>query len=490
MSDANKSQQLVSANAVTEEQSSRKTMLPAGFRFEALGSLAQVSDHVRSVVTFNSDTAAEVDLNAWFVQVDKILRNADCNSELSMLARSIGELIESPDWDAFLAAIILDAKKISETRLKKGQPRSLWGTTPIISLGPCVKADRIVGIDAESLVFTTYYVTNDFDINLTSQVEAVRNAGFEFAFYWLVLIWALISYDIFFYFNDRGILLPEESTGRFNMGIRQQELSILKHAEKLIYTIPYGADYRTREKTMSRSRFNFCMDCPTIGGFCFCNADAWGVVFHTIGAYATAMLSSGLAIHQMPGSRRLEHIVIEADHIVPHFPSAVSGRKLRLLHVPNHPHFKGTRYLEAALERFGSTSPIEYISATGVSNERVRELMSEADIVVDQLIGGYFGMTALEAMAYGKPVICYIVDPQLVLAPDECPIINADPDTIFDVLKDVVEKRGTLEEIGRRSRSYIETHYSVAALADRLKALYRESANLNCLPGAINTSAD
>jgi hypothetical protein len=263
------------------------------------------------------------------------------------------------------------------------------------------------------------------------------------------------------------------------MGIRRAELALLRRADKFIFTTPYGADYRTREPTMALSRFNFCMDCPSIGAFCFCNGERWKVVFHTIAAYATAMLSSGLATAQLPGSRRLEHVVVDTARVEPCYPVREPGRKLRILHVPNHSHFKGTRYLEAAIERLGPESGIEFILKSGISNAEVLELMRDADVLVDQLIGGYFGLTALEAMALGKPVIVYIVDPSIVLAFDECPIINANPDTIETVLRDLMVNADKLPELGRRSREYVERHYSIEALAGRLEQLYAEVAGID-----------
>src|SRR5262249_54029074 len=152
-------------------------------------------------------------------------------------------------------------------------------------------------------------------------------------------------------FNDRGILLPEENTGRFMMGICRSELALLRRADKLIFTLPYGADYRTREITMAQSRFNFCMDCPEIGAFCFCDSERWKVVYHTLAAYSTAMVSHGLSMAHLPGSFRLELVVVEPDAIEPQYPDPRPDRPLRILHVPNHQHFKGTRYLEAAITR-------------------------------------------------------------------------------------------------------------------------------------------
>src|SRR5262249_8941689 len=86
--------------------------------------------------------------------------------------------------------------------------------------------------------------------------------------------------------------------------------------------------------------------------------------------------------------------------------------------------------------------------------------------------------TALEAMALGKPVIVYVSDLSVVIASDECPIINANPDTIQDVLRQVLEDLDGLAEIGRRSRAYVENHYSVRALAWRLEQMCMETTGI------------
>ena len=445
--------------------------------------LAQTSSSLKDLMTIGAATnsSSPSDPNNWLKRVDQAIRNSESPEQLLPYVQGVYALMASEDWAPFMDALVADAQMASKLRLNQGRVRSLWGVTPIINLIQAVKAERSIGHEAESLVFVTYHTTAAFDINLNTHANAVeaKDPSASMAFYWLVLVWVLIAYDAVFFFNDRGVLPAVESTGNLAMGIRREELSLLRRAKKLIYTVPYGADYRTREPTLKRSRFNFCMDCPAIGKYCFCNSDVWGIVFYTTKAFATSMLSSGLAIDQLPGSRRLEHVVIDAKSIKPNYPKAWTGRNLRVLHIPNHPHFKGTRYLKDALDRLGDSAPIEFIEATGVSNEHAHELMHEADVVVDQLIGGYFGMTALEAMAHGKPVISYIVDPSIVLAPDECPIINANPDTIFDVLEGLVEGQYALENIGRRSREYVEQHYSVEALAERLHALFSDTANID-----------
>ena len=51
---------------------------------------------------------------------------------------------------------------------------------------------------------------------------------------------------------------------------------------------------------------------------------------------------------------------------------------------------------------------VELIFIQNVSNSKIMELMHEVDAVLDQLIIGWYAMTALEAMCLEKPVLCYI----------------------------------------------------------------------------------
>jgi glycosyltransferase involved in cell wall biosynthesis len=453
-------------------------ILPKGAQFECLKLLAYYEGKVSEALS----TKLEPDPGpGWLKNVDAVLRSTPKLPELFAVTRAVQRLRKSELWEDFVAAAAADASELTRLRREAQCLRSLWGVTPLISLKQTVAADKSIGVNAESLVFSTYYVTQSFDINLSHHVKVLQKSDPSTldAFYWLVLLWAIFSYDIFFFFNDRGILPPREFTGRFHMGINHEELALLRRAGKYLYTLPYGADYRTRERATTGKKFNFCMECPSVGEYCFCNDEAWGRVFHTTAAYATAILGTGLSLRELPGARRLDYVVLDTDRIKPTFSRIEPGRKIRVLHVPNHAFFKGTRYLEAAIKQLeGEGASIELKLVSGVSNDEVLRLMQWADLIVDQLIGGYFGQTALEGMAVGKPVIVYLSDPELVVASQECPLINANPDTIYDVLKGIVEAPSQLEEIGRRSRRYVEDHYSLPALACRLRELYHQTAGI------------
>ncbi|MCW3701564.1 glycosyltransferase, partial [Burkholderia cenocepacia] len=140
--------------------------------------------------------------------------------------------------------------------------------------------------------------------------------------------------------------------------------------------------------------------------------------------------------------------------------------------------FKGSKYLERTIDRLKLQGyDIEYCKVQGVPNSQVIELFAQSDIVADQFIGGAYGYTALEAMALGKPVLSFVRSPDLVEAPEECPIINATPDELEQALLWILRNRERLRRIGEQGRRYVERWHGISAIAARLGQLYRETAN-------------
>ena len=117
--------------------------------------------------------------------------------------------------------------------------------------------------------------------------------------------------------------------------------------------------------------------------------------------------------------------------------------------------------------------PIELVLVEKLPNHEALNVYRTADVIFDQCLIGYHGYFALEAMALGKPVMCYIRKPdEYLLHPQECPIINTHIDTLKQDLRRLVSSREELELIGRRGRQYVERHYSREAFAGRLRRAY------------------
>lgn len=418
--------------------------------------------------------------------LDTLFRRGTDVPKLFALLEALGPLLSMPqpetDGMLFWDAVLVDARLQSAHRCHIGRLRSLWGVTPINMLREMAQADSRLGNEADTVVFSNYYIASNFDVVLKIYKDAVTSERGEYTelFHNIVLVWALLRYDNFHLFNDRGLAVPTGGYGS-DFGIALREMELYRAAGKQLYTYAYGADHRMRQKTLASGRFNFCMECPEPGRFCVCDDAGGERMLAEIAARSTAVIATGLAMEQIPEARNLYYTVVDTDVLeLAAPPDAAASRPLRVGHFPNHGYFKGTKYLEDAIAKLRAEGElIELDMISGVPQTEILARMATVDVLVDQLISGAFGLTAIEAMALGRPVIGHLRAGVALADLDGCPIIRADPDTIGDVLRKVLRERDTLPEIGSRSRDYVVRHYSVDALARRLASLYVDTADLS-----------
>jgi hypothetical protein len=376
---------------------------------------------------------------------------------------------------ALLAGVTIGARTTAHRR-EEGSLRTLWGVTPILTLPLKAKCDRALGFESDSLVLSNYHITKKFTWNLKWTRFLIHDSPLQGAVLKVILAIVLLRYDVFHYFADRGILPPPAG----GLGIHPEELRALNRSGKTVYVFTYGADVRTRTKTLALGAWNFCRDCNDPGRYCICDDDKAASIMSHTGRHIARFVAMADMLEYVPDPAHIAYWPIDLDRIrTAQRPPAAEG-PLRILHAPNHTHFKGTRYLERAVDELKQAGvAIEFVKVSGVSNETVMERMAEADLVVDQLIGGAFGYTALEAMALGKPVITYVRHRNLVVGFDECPLLNATPDNIKDVLAWCSTNSQKLRHIGEQGRVYIEKFHSIPAVAARFARLYCESMPLN-----------
>jgi glycosyltransferase involved in cell wall biosynthesis len=113
----------------------------------------------------------------------------------------------------------------------------------------------------------------------------------------------------------------------------------------------------------------------------------------------------------------------------------------------------------------------------GLPRVQARKYYEQADLVVDQVLVGWYGGLAVEAMALGKPVVAFIREDDLGFAPEamrhDLPIISASPDTLAATLREwLTVRRAELVELGRRSRAFVERWHDPERIAERLKRDY------------------
>lgn len=159
-------------------------------------------------------------------------------------------------------------------------------------------------------------------------------------------------------------------------------------------------------------------------------------------------------------------------------PAGASCGPLVVAHAPTHRGVKGTPLILDAcrgLQAEGINFELDLIE--GVTRAQARARYERADLVVDQLLAGWYGGVAVEVMALGRPTIAYLRQGDLDCLPAEMraqlPVIEATPATITEVLRRwLTERRGELSEVGRRSRQFVERWHDPLQIAARLKADY------------------
>jgi glycosyltransferase involved in cell wall biosynthesis len=119
----------------------------------------------------------------------------------------------------------------------------------------------------------------------------------------------------------------------------------------------------------------------------------------------------------------------------------------------------------------------EFQLVEDLTQAEAKELYRRADIVVDQLLLGWYGGLAVEAMALGRPTVAYLRDDDLSFLPAqmraEIPVISAEPRTIQAVLRELLTtRRGELLEIGRSGRGFVERWHDPLRIAREVVADY------------------
>lgn len=153
-----------------------------------------------------------------------------------------------------------------------------------------------------------------------------------------------------------------------------------------------------------------------------------------------------------------------------------------VLHAPSHRGAKGTSYILSAVERLKAEGiSFEFVLVEKLSNAEARKLYERADLIIDQLLAGWYGGFAVEAMALGKPVICYLRQSDFkFIPPDMCselPLINAAPSNIYEVMREwLTIRRQELKTKGMKSRQYVERWHDPIRIAQNTKLDYERIA--------------
>jgi glycosyltransferase involved in cell wall biosynthesis len=348
-------------------------------------------------------------------------------------------------------------------RSRGEKPAILWGPRPIINIKYSSLADRLYGYRSDTLVYEVYHLNarTDFDYSFARLYSVpVLGAVVPYASF----LWAGLRYDIFGFFFTGGLLTPTP--------FWWIELPLLRLAGKKIVVYPYGQDARIASLTRESGRWNAYTDVPPGEE----DRDEQDVRrrLAAFGRYANVVLGCADLVEHLP---RLDGVFLypfDADAWPP--ASAPEDDIVTVVHSPNHRHYKGTQYLLDAVEMLQREGlPIELVLVEKMANEKAREVYRESDLIADQFLIGAYALLAIEGMALGKPVLCYLNPRFEPFHPEwaECPIVSANPDTLVEDLRRLVLDREERERLGARGPAYVRKYHALESVGAKMDEIYR-----------------
>ena len=387
------------------------------------------------------------------------------SKRLERWAKAAGECLLLPIFLLLVFGVSLPWVKLRAwVAGPSAKPKIIWGPTPIINISTNAAADRLHGYQSDTLVYRPYYVTSEFTYNLE---RWWRYKPLALVIPGAVFLWAVLRYDIFQFYFDGGFL--NRTVGK------RLEMPLLKLLGKKIIVSAYGGDVRVQQITKALGPYNCCMDCTQQMVACICDEGLARRNLTHVHRYADLMLSMGDMIEYTPGSRNDGFYWAIDLKKWPFVGVSLTSHPVKVVHAPNHPQFKGTRFLIDVVRQLQDEGyPVELVLVQGVSNEEAMERYKQADIIADQFLIGWHGNFAVEGMALGKPVIGYIRKPEAYLPKGlECPIVSANPDTLKQALIRLIENPQLRYELGIQGRRYVEQVFSLERVGERMDRLYR-----------------
>ena len=330
------------------------------------------------------------------------------------------------------------------------------GPLPMINNVYWAEALKKRGYSVETYVNDIYFITDKFDFICN------RKNHFIYALFPILLFLRCIRrYECMYIYFDGG---PLQVIPLY----RRLEPFLLKLAKVRVVVMPYGGDVQVFERTPNKVTVNsLCIDYEK---FYRKNHNSIRRQVDRWTRYADIVIGTMDSIDYMYFWNRVIPcpFTIDTDRIKPKEEKREHNDSIKILHAPNHMNIKGTKFIEAAIKRLKEEGyKIDYQRMQRLPNEKVLQAIQEADLVIDQLIMGWYAMFAMEAMASGKPCVCYIREDLIdsfarigCLNRNDIPFISASTETIYEKLKNLLDNPELLNVFGKKSREYVTKYHS------------------------------
>jgi len=309
------------------------------------------------------------------------------------------------------------------------------------------------GISADFYSFRKHPYGYESDILL----KRSKNRILSYIQILFLIIKFTIKYDILIYIGS-GTALTRGN----------KEIKFFKKFKKKTVMVYVGCDVRIPDR-VEKFEWNSCSNCSKdYMQFVGCNLETKTKRIRKEEILFDYIFSP----HECAGylEKKYSNILFPIDltRFIPAQKTLDIMKKIRIIHAPSNEGYKGSIYVYDAISRLQDTYNIEFVKLQNVNIDVLYEEINKSDLVIDQMLVGFYGLFAIESMALSKPVICYVREEYLE---NECPIINANPDTLYEVLVSILSNPGCLSEIGCKSRRYVEKYHADSIVAAKMLSI-------------------
>jgi len=335
------------------------------------------------------------------------------------------------------------------------------------------QGERRIGLDAKVLTTSNTWLGYPSDISLHWDKKGS-------AAVFLSSIKTFLKYrnrfDVF-HFNFGSTLIDFRT-----YGIHLWDLPFYPKNKKIVFTYN-GCDARQKFKTMERVEFASCYEEECYSGMCNSGTrdrlrekriDIVSRHAHHIFAVNPDLL------YFLPESiSSFLPYSIASWHEIQTLPYKID-RKIRIVHSPTNRAAKGSSYIIQALVNLKKRYPIEIILIENVPHQKALEDYKKADVVIDQVLIGWYGGFAVEGMKMGKPVCAFIREEDLKFIPEGMArdlkeaIININPFNIETVLEEYLQNPHLLNQKSNAGLEYVHRWHNPLYVAGITKSIYEK----------------
>lgn len=156
-----------------------------------------------------------------------------------------------------------------------------------------------------------------------------------------------------------------------------------------------------------------------------------------------------------------------------------SNKKIKIVHAPTNRDLKGSKFIIESLTKIKRKySNVEISLVENMKHQDALKEYKEADLVIDQLLIGWYGAFAVEVMKMGKPVMVFIrksdlkyIDKKMA---QDCldSFITVDPTNLYEKLCLYLDNPAKLREISKASVEYVNKWHDPLKIAKYVSQFY------------------